>query len=120
MDVKGTTVRKKGRASGETEGILVSGMSTVFVNDFKSPFKYQFDYCYEIKSKNANEKFFEQGDSGSGVYLIDRKGKKTPIGIAFAHRLDGTAYACRIEQITRAFNVSLSDVEETPMDTCTS
>lgn len=76
MDVKGTTVRKKGRASGETEGILVSGMSTVFVNDFKSPFKYQFDYCYEIKSKNANEKFFEPGDSGSSVYLIDRKGKK--------------------------------------------
>lgn len=76
MDVKGTTFRKKARASGETEGILVSGMSTVFVNDFKSPFKYQFDYCYEIKSKNANEKFFEPGDSGSGVYLIDRKGKK--------------------------------------------
>lgn len=61
-----------------------------------------------------------QGDSGSGVYLIDRKGKKTPIGIAFAHRLDGTAYACRIEEITRAFSVSLDDVEETPMDTCTS
>lgn len=51
MDVKGTTVRKKGRASGETEGILISGMSTVFVNDFKSPFKYQFDYCYEKKAR---------------------------------------------------------------------
>lgn len=95
-------------------------MSTVFVNDFKSPFKYQFDYCYEIKSKNATEKFFKPGDSGSGVYLIDRKGKKTPIAIGAAHRLDETAYACRIEQITRAFNVSLYDVEETPMDTCTS
>lgn len=116
-DVKGTLVRKKGRATAETEGVLVSGMSTVLVNDSVSPVKYQFDFCYEIKSKNADEQFFKPGDSGSGVYLIDREGRKKPIGIAFAHRLDGTAYACRIEQVTRAFNVSLYDVEETPMDT---
>lgn len=75
-DVKGTLVRKKGRATAETEGVLVSGMSTVLVNDSVSPVKYQFDFCYEIKSKNADEQFFKPGDSGSGVYLIDREGRK--------------------------------------------
>lgn len=34
MDVKGMIVWKKGRVSGEIEGILVSGMLIVFVNDF--------------------------------------------------------------------------------------
>lgn len=119
-DVKDTPVKKKGRATGETEGILVSDISTVFVTDTTSPIspiRYRFDYCYEIKNRYAGVKFFEPGDSGSGVYLIDNEGRKKAIGIAFAHRFDGTAYACRIEQITKAFNVSLYDVEETPMDT---
>lgn len=93
-------------------------MLIVFVNDFKFFFKYQFDYCYEIKSKNVNEKFFELGDFGFGVYFIDRKGKKILMGIVFVYCLDGIVYVCRIEQIIRVFNVFLYDVEEILMDIC--
>lgn len=114
---KGTLVRKKGKTTGETEGILRSNMSSVSVDNIASPARYQFNNCYEIINRLGHPPFFKPGDSGSGVYIIDRYGKKKAVGIAFAHRLDGTTYACRIDKITHALNVTLYQEEEDEMDT---
>lgn len=118
-NVHGTLVRKKGRVTGITEGILVSGVSTIVVRNGVSPLKYRFDYCYRIINMPGVKNFFKPGDSGSGVYLIDKEGEKKPLGIAFAYTEDGDTLACRIENITRAFDLLLYDEEESvtePMD----
>uniref|UniRef100_A0A8W8NZR8 Peptidase S1 domain-containing protein n=1 Tax=Magallana gigas TaxID=29159 RepID=A0A8W8NZR8_MAGGI len=112
----GTLVRKKGKVTGETVGILVSGMISIRVDNVPSPLKYRFDYCYEIINKHGYKPFFEPGDSGSGVYLLDERGNKKPVGIAFAFGLNGDTYACRIEYVTRAFELSLYDVQEPIID----
>lgn len=114
---KGTLVRKKGKTTGETEGILRSNMASVSVVNTASPARYQFSNCYEIINKLGHPPFFKPGDSGSGVFIIDRNGKKKAVGIAFAYRLDGTTYACRIDKITQALNVTLYQKEEEKMDT---
>lgn len=102
--------------TGETVGILVSGMISIRVDNVPSPLKYRFDYCYEIINKHGYKPFFEPGDSGSGVYLLDERGNKKPVGIAFAFGLNGDTYACRIEHVTRAFELSLYDVQEPIID----
>lgn len=68
-------------------------------------------YTGLIIDKPGVRKFFEPGDSGSGVYLIDKRGKKKPLGIAFARSIYGDTVACRIENVTRAFDLSLNDDE---------
>lgn len=98
--------------TGETEGILVSGVMTIRVDNVASPLKYRFDFCYKIINKHGYRHLFEPGDSGSGVYLLDGRGNKKPVGIAFAFGLNGDTYACRIEHVTRAFELSLYDVQE--------
>lgn len=108
----GTLVRKKGTTTGETEGILVSRIVTVRIDNVTCPVKYRFDFCYEIKNKVGSKPFFEAGDSGSGVYLMDNRGNKKPLGIAFAYSINGNTYACKIENVTRAFDLSLYDVEK--------
>lgn len=111
----GTLVRKRGTTTRETEGILVSGIMTVRIDNVACPVKYRFDFCYEIKNKVGGRPFFEAGDSGSGVYLMDNRGNKKPLGIAFAYGINGDTYACNIENVTRAFDLSLYDVEK-PFD----
>lgn len=110
-NVHGIFVRKKGKSTGITEGILVSGLFTIGISRIVSPKIYRFDYCYRIIDKPGVRKFFEPGDSGSGVYLIDKRGKKKPLGIAFARSIYGDTVACRIENVTRAFDLSLNDEE---------
>lgn len=102
--------------TGKTKGILVSGMISIRVDNVPSPLKYRFDYCYEIINKHGCKHFFEPGDSGSGVYLLDERGNKKPVGIAFAFGLNGDTYACRIEFVTRAFELPLYDVQESIID----
>lgn len=85
---------------------------TVRIDNVASPVKYRFDFCYEIKTKLGNRQFFEPGDSGSGVYLKDNDKNKKPLGIAFANGSNGSTYACRIDNVTRAFGLSLYDAEE--------
>lgn len=111
-NVHGTLVRKKGKATGITEGILVSGLFTMAITRVVYPKIYRFDFCYRIIDKPGVRTFFEPGDSGSGVYLIDNGGKKKPLGIAFARGIYGDTVACRIENVTRAFDLSLYDEEE--------
>lgn len=106
-------VKKRGRTTGDTIGKLVNKDMPLCVRVHGRI--YEFKNCFCVKQINK-EPFFEKGDSGSGVYLIDEKdGSLKPVGIAFAFFCSETA-VCKIREIVEAFNVSVYEYEE-PMDT---
>lgn len=105
-------VRKKGKVIGIVEGILVSGlfmMVIIRVVYFKI---YRFDFCYRIIDKFGVRIFFEFGDFGLGVYLIDSGGKKIFLGIVFVRGIYGDIVVCRIENVIWVFDLLLYDEEE--------
>lgn len=65
-----------------------------------SPRTFEFFNCYAIENINDDDPFFLEGDSGSGVYVIDKDIRKPikPLGIAFAFKNWQTA-VCNISKI---------------------
>lgn len=109
-------VKKRGRTTGDTIGKLVGDCMyvRVYCTEIRGRY-YEFENCFAVKQRDET-KFFEKGDSGSGVFLIDEKDSSLkPLGIAFAFFRSKTA-VCKIRQITNAFNVSVYEYEEL-MDT---
>lgn len=107
-------VFKRGGTTGETEGYLSDNSLSVCL-DFTNGF-YFFDRCYAVTS--INSPFFEPGDSGSGVFLIENGVPTKPLGIAFAfHKRSQTTAVCRIDKIIDAFNLSVYQYEEESMET---
>lgn len=112
---RSTKVLKRGIATGETNGILISNTASIAVrSESNNEYVYQFDNCYEIRSEQSKP-FFKAGDSGSAVFVHEGDELK-PLGIAFAFDAVGTTCACRIDQIVQAFNLSIYQEEE-DMDT---
>lgn len=112
-------VKKRGRTTGVTLGKLVDRFCNFKINSKAVKGKYyNFKDCFVVQQINEKSPFFAEGDSGSGVFLIDEKnGSLKPLGIAFAFshwRLK--TYVCKIEQITNAFDVSVYEDKEL-MDT---
>lgn len=109
-------VRKRGRTTGDTTGKLVLECMHVRVHSKEVHGRYyEFENCFAVTQTDETT-FFEKGDSGSGVFLIDEKDSSLkPLGIAFAFYRFKTA-VCKIRQITNAFNVSVYEYEEL-MDT---
>lgn len=110
-------VKKRGRTTGDTVGKLVGDCMYVCVNSTQVPgLYYEFQNCFAIEQMDIDNIFFDKGDSGSGVFVIDeRDNSLKPLGIAFAFYCSKTA-VCKLGQITSAFNVSVYDYEEL-MDT---
>lgn len=107
-------VFKRGGTTGETEGYLSDNSLSVCL-DFTNGF-YFFDRCYAVES--INSPFFEPGDSGSGVFLIENGVPTKPLGIAFAfQKRSQTTAVCRIDKIIDAFNLSVYQYEEESMET---
>lgn len=69
-------VIKTGNTSGTTEGILKGNILSVKVKEFI------FKNVFSVED-TGNRRFFEEGDSGSGVFLV-KNNKCIPLGIAFA------------------------------------
>lgn len=109
-----TKVIKKGKANGDTEGLLISGSGSIAVKrDLTTGYTYMFNNLYIIKSTTENTPFFKEGDSGSAVFVQDAmKDRLKPLGIAFAYSADGETYACRIDKIVQAFNLSIYEEED--------
>lgn len=111
-----TKVIKKRKGSEDTDGLLISGTGSIAVkSDLITGYTYLFDNLYVIKSTTGNTPFFQEGDSGSAVFMQDDMkdgGKLKPLGIAFAYGADGETYACRIDKIVQAFNLSIYEEEE--------
>lgn len=112
------TVKKRGRTTGDTTGQLVGDCLYVRVYSTQVHGRYyEFENCFAVKQMDNTKPFFQKGDSGSGVFVIDKKDNNSlkPLGVAFASYFSKTA-VCKIGEITDAFNVSVYDYEEL-MDT---
>ena len=95
-----TLVSKKGRSKKVTIGILSENTISIKVNNI------WFKNCFCIYNYSDSEQFFEEGDSGSGVFLIDEKGEpKKALGIAFAFSSTETC-VCDIRNIVQAFDIA--------------
>lgn len=120
LDFEGSMmVKKRGRTTGVTLGKLVDKSGNFKINSKAVIGKYyNFKNCFVVQQINENSPFFAEGDSGSGVFLIDEKdGSLKPLGIAFAFsHWQSKTFVCKIEQITNAFDVSVYEDEEL-MDT---
>lgn len=109
---KSTIVIKRGRETGDTEGVLESCSASIAARrKFQPDSVYQFDNCFEIRSMHEKVPFFTYGDSGSAVF-VKEDGKLKPLGIAFAFRAEGSTYVCRIHHIVQIFNLSIYQEEE--------
>nr|XP_034317809.1 uncharacterized protein LOC105338984 [Crassostrea gigas] len=108
-------VMKRGGSTGETEGLLTGNTLSVCVDkDFSFGGFYYFARCFSIES--IDRPFFEKGDSGSGVFLMENGKPTKPLGIAFAKLLiNHNTAVCRIDKITEAFGLSVCQNEE-PME----
>lgn len=108
-------VKKRGRTTGDTIGKLVEDNFSVRIYCRVDEY-YEFKNCFGVQKINNETIFFDQGDSGSGVFLIDENDSSLkPLGIAFASFYSETV-VCKIGQIVDAFNVSVYECEEL-MDT---
>lgn len=90
---------KKGRTTGTTYGYLEDNSLTIKVNTWFSSFSYfVFHNCFAVRSYTKDDSFFEQGDSGSGVFLMDGDKTYKALGIAFASLPEMVA-VCKIDEI---------------------
>lgn len=93
-------VRKTGKATGTTDGYLTHNIRSVKVDELI------FKKCFAVRDLDNNvKKFFESGDSGSGVFLI-RNETMQPLGIAFAYMNDYTL-VCRIDKFLDHLNLAI-------------
>lgn len=104
-------VVKRGCITGETEGILVDGDYSVCLdeepNNQTGGFFF-FNQCFAIE--NIDRSFFELGDSGSGVFVLEHGKPRRPLGIAFAkHMITQTTAVCRINPVIQAFKLCIYD-----------
>lgn len=83
-------VRKIGKETGTTEGYLTENILSVKVEGLI------FKNCFAVRDTNV-KRFFESGDSGSGVFLKEEKAMQA-LGIAFAF-MDNHTLVCRIDKI---------------------
>lgn len=98
---------KKGRTTNVTLGFY-DGLFLLaqlrFGIEQNGPF-YNFKKCYRILDND--EEFFQGGDSGSGVFLIDENSSRIqPLGIAFGRGI-GFTLVCKIKHIAERFQLSV-------------
>lgn len=108
-------VIKRGCRTCETEGFLVNGDYSVCLDeDPNNPTGcfFFFNQCFAIE--DIYRSFFDLGDSGSGVFVLENGKPTRPLGIAFAkHMVTKTTAVCRIDPVIRAFNLCIYEKEET-------
>lgn len=116
-------VLKRGGTTGETEGLLVDDSFSVCLDQVANDNEsdecgfYFFDRCFAVDS--IDRPFFERGDSGSGVFLMESGVPTKPLGIAFAkHLISQKTAVCRIDEIVNAFNLCLYQYEESMETSC--
>lgn len=107
MKLKEDIVTKTGTATETTRGRLMD--DTLSLDFDISGIKFESDSCYSIEYIDINDDpFFREGDSGSGVYVIDKDTGKPikPLGIAFAYTNWRTA-VCKIGEIVDELDLQI-------------
>lgn len=101
-------VTKKGNKTGVTYGIIheVVTSARIYSNtDTEFGRFYSFNNCYCVRDVRNDKPFFEIGDSGSGVFLIDEHNRRiVPLGIAFARGRFGFS---KIKHIAEKFQLKI-------------
>lgn len=97
-------VTKTGRTTGTTKGCLMEDSLTVKV-DFSRGY-FAFFNCYAIEDIPDHRPFFREGDSGSGVYVMENGKPSKPLGIAFAY-LDSQTAVCNIGMIVDKLDLQI-------------
>ena len=102
-------VMKKGTATGVTRGVYGGFFMSTNVRFEKSPTGpfFTFENCYRIDDKK--EQFFDTGDSGSGVFLLDKEDSRVKaLGIAFARwSFQPATLVCKVKHIAESFNLTI-------------
>lgn len=102
-----TKVTKSGRTTGTTIGDLTDDSLTVRVDtSFLSRGYIAFFNCYAVENITEQNAFFRQGDSGSGVFVIEKDETLKPLGIAFASLFSQTA-VCKIDSIIQKLDLKI-------------
>lgn len=100
-------VTKTGRTTGTTYGYLKDDSLTVKIDrSFLSRGYLAFFNCYAIEDKTDIQPFFGKGDSGSGVYVMEKGKPAKPLGIAFAY-LDSQTAVCNIGMIVDKLDLQI-------------
>lgn len=97
-------VLKKGKTTGTTYGYLKDNNISLKVNIFNS--YIMFHNCFAVSSNAEDKPFFEQGDSGAGVLVMDEDETYKPLGIAFAY-LSELVAVCKIDEILDKLNLQV-------------
>lgn len=102
-----TKVTKSGRTTGTTIGDLKDDSLTFRVETFfMSRGFIAFYNCYAVENILGMNDFFKQGDSGSGVFVIENGQTLKPLGIAFAFLSSQTA-VCKINRIINKLDLTI-------------
>lgn len=100
-------VTKSGRTTGTTIGYLIEDSLSIKVDmSFLSMGYFAFYNCYAVENRTKEEAFFMQGDSGSGVFVMEKDKTLKPVGIAFASLLSQTA-VCKIDTIIKKLDLKI-------------
>ena len=97
-------VTKKGKTTDVTYGhIYQINISLRFQRPRQTRW-YVFENCYSIAKDGKS--FFEKGDSGAGVFLIDKQSKILhPLGIGFSK--GKYTFVCKIQHVLERFNLKI-------------
>lgn len=118
---------KSGRTTGLTTGELtLNGSSEVAVktvpaNNLDTSTRVIFKSMYEVHSYIPGKMFFQSGDSGSGVFLVDKNEKLHCFGIAIGCTDYGAAIVEPIIPVLKAlfgdaYPAKLKEFQQEPMD----
>lgn len=83
-------VTKRGITTGTTYGYLMDDSLSIKME--VSPRTFEFFNCYAIENINDDDPFFLEGDSGSGVFVLENRQPKKPIRHCFC--FDGIPSCC--------------------------
>ena len=109
-------VTKTGRTTFTTKGRLGEQVDFVSIPNRAGGFSH-FENIYSIRNLLPSEPFFEPGDSGSGVFLIQENGQNNKaLGIAFAYDIDNVqTLVCSMKDIVNTFHICVN-TEQEPME----
>ena len=105
----GLRVFKRGNATCLTEGVLCGIRESV--NILLGSRQFFFNKCFVVGDLQNSSHFFKEGDSGSGVFVLDKPSQRLKaLGIGFAiSQVSGETFVCKLSHICRDFNLSLSE-----------
>lgn len=100
-------VTKNGKATGTTYGYLINDILSIKM-EISPMISYKVYNCYTINNTNDDDPFFLEGDSGSGVYVLENSEPTKPLGIAFALTKSYLAAAvCDISKIVETLGLQI-------------